>query len=413
MSAAAARIQPYPATTLRTTISDSIVSEVVRECRGRYSNALQAVVLTGSLARAEETVLFDGGASRILGDAEFFLVFPRESTIPPAAELASAESAISRSLGSRGIVCPVHLSGVSRRYFEKLPRHIFTYELRSAGRVVMGDEGVLEAVPEFDARDIEREDAWRLLSNRMVEWLEVLSMAAPDAEMPNMQMFYATVKLWMDAATSLLVFLRKYEPSYRARSERLATLGHASLAAELPFSLREFSFAVDAATAWKLMPINEEVQRCGWEFCDRARHLAGLLWCWEAAQLTRLDAGFSPLMFLRSSRIGRTPWRGWLRTARECRRLRRPHNWRHWWTLSHWGSPRQCVYTVAAECLLRSDDFAPWADDGLASQLRATKLRRFLPLPDLRAKPEDDGGWRRLVQDLAWNYHQFVEGTRA
>ncbi|HVB99613.1 MAG TPA: hypothetical protein VNJ12_09840 [Candidatus Dormibacteraeota bacterium] len=410
---AATQIQLVPPKTIQIDATEAIVAETARACQRRYSPALRALVVTGSLARGEATALAGNGAIHILGDAEFLLIFRRRSMLPASAELRDLESEISRSLIEKGVACPVHLAGVTRHYLRRLPAHIFSYELRTAGKVAMGDEKILSAIPRFRSSQIKREDAWRLLSNRMIEWLEALAATSPDRQRPDIGLFYASVKLWLDAATSLLVFLRKYKPSYQARAERLSTLAeNVWRGAPVPFPLRELSLGVDAATSWKFFPDKAAMERMGWAFCDQARRMAGMLWCWEAAQLTGFDAASAPLTQLQSCRLKTWPWRGWLRTARECRWQGLQQPWRHWLALSRWGSPRQCVYALAAECMLRSDDFGPWAKDGLASQLRAARLRRFLPVPDPPLEEYDDG-WRQLARELAWNYHALVEKTRA
>jgi hypothetical protein len=411
---AAPQVQPYAANAAQTGVAGLIVSEVVRECRRSHAKALQAVVLTGSLARGEATLLLDDGIRRILGDADFLLVFRRKSLIPPEADIQQMQNRIMRSLDELGIACPVHLACVTPRYFTRLPRYIFTYELCAAGNVVMGDKEILAAIPKFGSGEIDREDAWRLLSNRMIEWLEALAGAAPNRRGVDRSLFYATVKLWIDAATSTLVFLQAFEPGYLARSQRLASLAQSPiLPARIPFPLSQLSRGVSAATRWKLLPETTESEQLGWAFCEEVRRLVGILWCWETAQLTRFDAASAPLTILRCSRPDRARLRGWLRTARERKRLGLPRPWRHWWALGRWGSPRRCIYAVAAECLLRSDDFGPCVDGGLASQLREGKLRQFLPIPDPFPQSEDGEGWRRLLRELAWNYHQFVERTRA
>ncbi len=410
---AATQIQLAPARTIQIDAAQAIVAETARACRQRYSHGLRAVVATGSLARGEETMLAGAGGIHILGDAEFLLVFRRRSMLPAPSELKALEGEISRSLIGKSVACPVHLAGVTRGYLRRLPPHIFSYELRAAGKVVEGDETILSAIPRFRPGEIERRDAWRLLSNRMIEWLEALAEADPDRERPDLPLFYATVKLWLDAATSLLVFLRRYEPTYQARAERLAALAeNAGQGAPIPFSLRDLSLGVHAATSWKFVPERARAERLGWEFCDQARRIAGMLWCWEASQLTGLDGALAPLGMLRSCGLKNRPWRGWVRAARECARQGLKQPWRHWLTLSEWGSPRQCIYALAAECLLRPDDFGPWAQNGLASQLRADRLRRFLPVPDPPLE-EYDEGWRQLAHELAWNYHALVEKTRA
>ena len=60
------------------------VSEKAAElCARDYGPSLRAVVLTGSLARDEATWVRDGAGRRLLGDAEFLLVFEQRVALPP------------------------------------------------------------------------------------------------------------------------------------------------------------------------------------------------------------------------------------------------------------------------------------------------------------------------------------------
>jgi hypothetical protein len=399
-------IPPAPAT-------ETVIAETVCACQRRYGSRLQALILTGSLAREEGTTLVVDGVCRILGDAEFLLIFRRHLSRNALSDLPRLAGSISGALCQHGIACKVDLAAATPRYLRQLPRQIFSYELRHAGRVVWGDAGSLQLAPEFPAAQLDREDAWRLLSNRMVEWLEALARVPNDAPGPGLDLFYSTVKLWMDAATSLLVFLGGYEPSYRARAMRLVSL-LAELPRALPFSQADFSSGVVAATRWKLAPEPPMAQRAGWEFCSRARRLAAELWCWELGQLSGLNPADTPFGLVRAwSRCGSASarCRAWLRLAREQGWLRSHSDWPHWMRLARDGPPRHWIYGVAAECMMRVDDFSVIAREGAASPLRMEALRRRLPLPHAPL-PTNGSQWRALACDLAWNYRRFVAKTR-
>ena len=53
----------------------SIREEATRYFRDRYGGDLRALILTGSMARGEETIVERDGVQRVLGDAEFLLIF--------------------------------------------------------------------------------------------------------------------------------------------------------------------------------------------------------------------------------------------------------------------------------------------------------------------------------------------------
>ncbi|MDE3136585.1 MAG: hypothetical protein KGL59_08420 [Acidobacteriota bacterium] len=414
MMSAATQTRLAPLELGRREITDEIVGKTVRACEQRYGSRLRAVILTGSLARDEATVLCSDGPRRVLGDADFLLTFNRKAKLPSAAAIESLGEEVTDSLERQGVVCAVHLAAVRPGYLARLPAHISSYELRHAGRVVFGDEGILELVPEFSPAQMDREDAWRLLSNRMIEWLEARVGNEPQADSPSVDLAYASVKLWMDAAASLLVFLGEYEPGYAARAARLETLGGAP-AAELPFPLAQFRAAVAEATSWKLRPDSFPARSFGWGFCEEARRFAVRLWCWELARMTGQSAGLPPLTLCGtfSRRLPRKQrMRGWLRVARETGvRGAWPHR-RRWAQLSRNGSPRHWLYAVAAECAIRELGLSTAPVEGLAPGPWLRTLRGFLPVPAPRSA-RTDSGWRALVREIAWNYHEFVERTRA
>jgi len=414
MSAAA---QPglAPATYSQREAAEAIAAHTVRECERRYGSRLRAAILTGSLAREEATILVNDGSCRILGDAEFLLIFKRGAKLPAAPALDSLAGAVTQSLRERNIGCPVHLAAVRPNYLVGLPAHIFSYELRHAGRVVFGDENILGLVPSYSPGQIEREDAWRLLSNRLIEWLEARAEAGPQAAEPGIDLAYATVKLWMDAATSLLVFLGQYEPGYAARAERLAALASDSVPG-IPFPFAQFQSAVAEATSWKLRPQPYAADRFGWSFCHEARRFAVRLWSWELSRMTGQNPNLPPLalggtLARRTTRKQRV--RGWMRVARETGAFSAWRHRRRWARLSRGGSPRHWIYAVAAECAIREEGHAT---SSLVSDhppdAWAQTLRGFLPVPGPSAA-EPGGQWQALVRDVARNYHEFVERTRA
>lgn len=367
----------------------ALISQVTADsCRARLPQGLMAIVLAGSLARGEATFREDGGKTRLLGDADFLLVFRPQVRRPAPDQLATTGRHIESELDRRGVVAHTTLAAVSPLYFPALPRHIFTYELRNSGRVVWGDPQVLGLVPLFESTDLSREDAWRLLSNRMIEQME----ATPET------LVYSSVKFCLDLATSLLVFAGAYEPTYRARAARLAQLAAAPPPGlHLPFPIAPFSRLVHACTEWKLGD-SQQILPEGTDFHKRLVGYAHLLWRWELQALTK-TAGDAPdiELFRRWRRMQplSSRLRGWLFVLRKSGWMRSAAAWPRWIGLALRASPRYCVYFAAAQLMFQGDR---------AAKGRPADIRRWLPVPH----PE-----RRLASDVAWNYHEFLEGTRA
>lgn len=403
------------AATCCSSVVETIVEATVDSCRRAFGQRLAHIILTGSLARNEATVLAGSDGWRILGDAELLLVFYRRFALPGQNEIEALNEDISNRLRCQAVTCPVHLAAVHPRYLRRLPRHIFSYELRTKGRVIYGDPEILRHVPQFPPETLEREDAWRMLSNRLIEWLENLARVPDGREEPNLELFYSSMKLCLDAATSLLVFLDGYEPTYCDRAERLKALAaNHSTTPSVPIPLATFAATVETATRWKLSPDPAMTKQGGWSFCFAARDCATQLWSWELAQISGVHQGLPPLELIRQwgRKLGfARRWRGWLYAFRETGWCRNWREWLRWRSLARHGSPRHWIYALAAECNSRGEIFSPGRMPA-AFGLVLPKFRPFLPVAWPQGKCSQDD-WRALVLDLAWNYHQFVERTRA
>ena len=114
------------------------IFEVVRsECVRTYEGKLKALVATGSLARNEGSVTHAGESWTIHGDAEFLVVFDEHAGVPAAEDLGIIRRVIESELSRLKISCKIDLSPVSPSYFPHLPAHIFSYELKHCGQVIV------------------------------------------------------------------------------------------------------------------------------------------------------------------------------------------------------------------------------------------------------------------------------------
>jgi hypothetical protein len=233
--------------------TELIVEEAARACAERFGPELRALVLTGSLAREEGTFAADDAGLRLLGDAEFLLVFPDRTRLPPPPAVAELARVVEERLERRGLRGIIGLSPCLPAYLRGLGAQIFAFELRTCGRVVAGDRDVLSLVPCFPAGEIEPADAWMLLCNRMVEQLGALAEEADGAPAAGAGLRYHTAKLWLDMATSFLVFAGAYAPTYQGRAAHLSALAaRPAPAFDAPLDLPRFAARVQACTRFKL-----------------------------------------------------------------------------------------------------------------------------------------------------------------
>jgi hypothetical protein len=314
-------------------------------------------------------------------------------------------------------------------------------------RVVWGDSSILSLIPAFSAVDIPLEDAWRLLTNRMIEHLEATAGIETLTQSMPEGVRYRTVKLYLDMATSLLLFAGSYAPAYRERQRRLTALANASGTDEgWPFPLGPFAQQVSASTDAKVnghwrtglgartarpdvsgsrppnVPTDAKVNgdwresaALGWDFWRQGLRYARLLWGWELARLTD-GGGAAPNGEWMRSWMSRQPFarrlRGWMFVWRACGWLRSWRWWVRWARLAARGSPRYWVYSTAYQLFCQLPEALEAEGHTGPPDRRETPISELLTsLPVLRHA--EAGSWAQLVDEVAWNYHSFLERTRA
>jgi hypothetical protein len=430
-TAAGLRQRPVPNKAIRENEAEGpgkferiLCEAVVRLCTQEYGNRLEGVILTGSLARGEGTFVPNDEGCRLLGDAEFFLVFGENATPASASELLVLRARIEKELSRLRLECHLSLAAVQPGYLRGLQPSMFAYELRACGRVLWGNPQLLSMIPAFSPGEIPREDAWRTLCNRMIEMLEAVADLETPAKKLGPALFYRTVKLCLDMAASFLLFAGKYKPSYRERAQSLRALAEDSAGPEaLPFDLRKFSGRVSACTEWKLSGTGSEkfLQALGGDeaalvFWEEAVGYARLLWHWEMQQLTRVQGQASPRELLQKWMSLQPPsacLRGWLYVLRKQGWHR---SWRHWpqWVARAWkGSPRYWIYAVATELFFRLPCLV--LRPGQTEEIEAArrKLGSWLPVTIEAKTGAELVLWRQRVLEVVMNYNRFLVETRS
>lgn len=387
-----------------------ISGAVASFCADRFGARLQSIVLTGSLARDEATFTRGSGRWHLHGDAEFLVVFGASSALPPHTDMRTLARAVEDELARNGVVGHVVLASVHPSFLARLRPHIFAYELRACGQVVWGASHVLSRIPPFAASQIPLEDAWRLLCNRTVEFLPALAETIDGGDTASPALHYRTVKLYLDMATSLLLFAGTYVPTYRGRREALRRLVHEGQRGDWPFPMEGFARQVDVCTEWKLTASSWRGPEPSLRWQDAWAYASRLL-RWELRRLIGGDveipdeAAFQRWMQCEplAQRL-----RGWLYVVRQSGWHRSWRSWIRWLRLARSGSPRYSVYAAADRLLSGFSSVTPgatevnhWAD-----------AHRFLPCCGSGVM---DGAisWRHVAADIFWNYEQFLVRTRA
>lgn len=380
-----------------------IEAGLVQVCREALGTTLRAVVLTGSLARNEGSYIHKDGQAVLLSDVEAIVVLHDDAPLPSREATTLLCNTAGQALAQRGVRVDVSLSLVHAAYLRQLPPHIYSYELRACGVVLFGEPAILEQIPSFAASELSAEDAWRILSNRLIEQMEVAT-AAQGSNNDTLQ--YRSIKLCLDLASSLLVLSGRFEAGYRSRLQRMEEFAVTPSAKQLPISIEELLPLVRLCTAAKLQP--EVVVDLGPNFAERVSGWAWQIWLWELRQMTggnpHATAREMICAFGRKQGAARL-LRGWLYAARRKGWMLSSRYWAKW--LSQFVSgltPRHAIY-LAAYCLHEAGIQRLGSNE--ARTLKS--VRGFLPV---------DGGEQvttgaDVVAQLVWNYKQFAMETRS
>lgn len=403
--------------------TSSLIAEICESLTSRLPTKPQSIVLTGSFARDEGSVLATSNRFRVLGDMEFMVVFPLGVDRGPLQEsLDQHAERLKRELSSRGVDCDLEFRAITSEYFRALRPHIFGYELLAHGRTVWGDATFLSAIPKFPRRAIPKWDAWRMLNNRIVEQLEWIGQITSYSPDKLLYIYYQLIKCHIDLATSLLVFAERYEDTYAARSRAFAEWAAEEDSHKEVKFLRLLAQRVTACTAFKLnpnsaaIPLSVRVSALDHEDFrgDLRQALIDLVplvretWRWEAEALAHnanspelTDASLQSAV-LRMQPMGEK-CRGWAKLLNMPTVRQEPGFWGRFVRLAFQGSPRYLVYGVAAQLFFQ----LPSALSNGGATDAAADLDWQLPVR-FAGNECQRGPWWRLREDVMKSWRLFL-----
>ncbi len=294
-------------------------------CGRRVSESLdlraEALVLAGSMARGEGSVLRTENGWLCLSDMEFMLAVPDARRLKQRKEAVRVlTEQVTEEAASRGLLCSFEFTPTRLSYFRTARPCIFASELCRHGQVVWGDPSLLQTMPDDSIPKI---DALYLVCNRMIEQLAWRTrICDDDCCQPDSLFAYSIVKTYVDLGTSLLIFADSYESTYARRAERLASLRDSAAGEIADFDVLLEKIAANSLlklqpTQELLDPLPKDVALNRW--AELARFVLRV-WQWEVRQL---DNGASEgraaevLHFARSC----SPWerfRDWAKLARSA-----------------------------------------------------------------------------------------------
>lgn len=262
--------------------------------RSPWARELEAVILVGSLARGEGSVLLGpGDGLRLLGDVEMLVILRGVTDWRGARRAMAALGAeATAGLGRRGRVASIEYTPADVRYLQRRVRpSIFAWDLLQHGKVLSGRPDILEEMKGFEVGDIPRADALELVMNRIVELLDAPEVRGGDPD--PLAAAYRLDKTTLDLAGATLAFCGRHVSRYGLRPLALAELVR-SAPERLPAAVADALVAeLPGACRAKLQPTREVLLRAGRSERDRVLARARELWSWQAGRLyasTRRDA---------------------------------------------------------------------------------------------------------------------------
>src|ERR1043166_1976058 len=90
-------------------LKSAICEQTARICCSRFGDDLRAIVLTGSVARDEGTFIEQSSGWKLLGDADFFLVFHDASRMPAQNAIDAVAREVSTALSENRVKASIGL----------------------------------------------------------------------------------------------------------------------------------------------------------------------------------------------------------------------------------------------------------------------------------------------------------------
>lgn len=199
--------------------------KIIDECvkyilSNKLSANIEAVIMVGSFSRGEEIICNYNGNTKILSDLEFMLVSKPVSFDKMKAICQAQEKEIEGYLKKLGYDLKVSLGFTTRQHLKRFKPYIFTIETKKFGKVLWGDEKILDLIPNYSFEDIEPIDGFILLNNRIVEQLIIFERIKRGEGVHQ----YEINKGYIQIANSLLAFHRQYKSLYPEKKEVFSKL---------------------------------------------------------------------------------------------------------------------------------------------------------------------------------------------
>jgi hypothetical protein len=393
--------QPHHEAAIRSALAECVA--VVTERLA--APGLVAIVLTGSFARGEGTVLPVADTLRVLGDFEFFVVLSGRPEAGLRRQMTAWGREASARLATLGVRVDVEFGPVGLSFLRSRARpSIFVHDLRHHGKVLWGRPDVLHLVPWFEAGAIPRDDAVRLIFNRIIEQLATWERLEGLDGDELLDAAYQRLKLTLDVAGSALAFAGMHTSIYRERPAAFARLLAETPSLETTLDV-EFTDELERAARAKLDPAAalDTLGPAGvageQRLWLRRRMLSAVpvttaVLRWELQALLQTRAPLPELLtrYARRASLGRRVW-DWAKLFLNPLPAPLPISHLRAARLFWWSTPRGLVYAAGGRAYQELGRRASTGEE----------LTHLLPLAT-HARPRDASAQRRAIVALwQWN----------
>lgn len=249
--------------------ADKIIDKYMKVIVGKIKDEIPdivSIILFGGYGRGEGAVEFVGKKPRVLNDFDIYLITKKQIDDDFLEELGKKCSEL---IGKGGLEYPenynkkfdfetffnVDLRCIPYSRLRNLPPIVRYFELKNSSMLVYG-KNIFPLIPEIKQEDLPFSEGIRLLSNRMMSMF--LSMKeeyfgkTPSRDEVGIINYYIA-KAYLACCESLLLFAKKFQPTYRGRAKVFSEIYKKEFS-ELAKVLPELDKRVKFATDYKLNP---------------------------------------------------------------------------------------------------------------------------------------------------------------
>jgi len=198
-----------------------ILSEVVRIAR---REPIESLLLVGSTARGEVSILASSDTLDLWSDVEFFII-PQSGQVVNKESLRAAYEDLCSKLNIKSPFFHIDFAVVPSSRLSRFPQRISVFEAKSNGRVLWGRD-IRGKLPKVTLDSLDYGNTKHLVLIRLTEMLihipqRIVAQCASPFE--EMVFGYVQVRNALDILTILLPHEGALLPSYRARNNHLRT----------------------------------------------------------------------------------------------------------------------------------------------------------------------------------------------